>query len=103
MTAPYDTSKPNVARMYDYWLGGKDNFDNIVDAQTAQAIVASFSGALAPGSYMIISVGYATGQDGADFVRTDNTQNGQRIYGDTWEQITALFDGLELVPPGNSS
>src|SRR3984957_11381309 len=21
-----DTSVPNVARMYDYWLGGKDNF-----------------------------------------------------------------------------
>lgn len=27
MTAPFDTSKPNVARMYDYWLGGKDNFE----------------------------------------------------------------------------
>jgi S-adenosyl methyltransferase len=21
-----DTSVPNIARMYDYWLGGKDNF-----------------------------------------------------------------------------
>jgi hypothetical protein len=24
--APFDTSKPNVARTYDYFLGGKDNF-----------------------------------------------------------------------------
>ena len=22
----FDTSAPNTARMYDYWLGGKDNF-----------------------------------------------------------------------------
>jgi hypothetical protein len=22
-----DTSRPNVARVYDYWLGGKDNFE----------------------------------------------------------------------------
>jgi hypothetical protein len=22
-----DTSRPNIARVYDYWLGGKDNFD----------------------------------------------------------------------------
>ena len=22
----FDTSVPNIARMYDYWLGGKDNF-----------------------------------------------------------------------------
>jgi hypothetical protein len=21
-----DTSKPNIARVYDFWLGGKDNF-----------------------------------------------------------------------------
>ena len=22
----FDTSVPHVARVYDYWLGGKDNF-----------------------------------------------------------------------------
>ena len=22
-----DVTKPNIARMYDYWLGGKDNFE----------------------------------------------------------------------------
>jgi hypothetical protein len=27
MTIPFDTTKPNMARMYDYWLGGKDNFE----------------------------------------------------------------------------
>ncbi len=23
---PFDTAKPNIARVWDYWLGGKDNF-----------------------------------------------------------------------------
>ena len=23
----FDTTRPNIARVYDYWLGGKDNFD----------------------------------------------------------------------------
>jgi hypothetical protein len=25
-SAPFDTSVPHIARVYDYWLGGKDNF-----------------------------------------------------------------------------
>ena len=23
---PFDTTRPNIARVWDYWLGGKDNF-----------------------------------------------------------------------------
>jgi S-adenosyl methyltransferase len=30
----FDTSVPNIARMYDYWLGGKDNF--AVDREAAE-------------------------------------------------------------------
>jgi O-methyltransferase involved in polyketide biosynthesis len=36
MTQPLDTTKPNIARMYDYWLGGKDNFE--VDRKAAEAV-----------------------------------------------------------------
>src|ERR1700758_4240283 len=36
MSASFDTSKPNVARMYDYWLGGKDNFE--ADRRAADAV-----------------------------------------------------------------
>jgi hypothetical protein len=32
--SPVDTSVPNVARMYDYWLGGKDNF--AIDREAAE-------------------------------------------------------------------
>lgn len=33
-----DITTPNVARMYDYWLGGKDNF--AVDREAADAVVS---------------------------------------------------------------
>jgi hypothetical protein len=33
----FDTSAPNIARMYDYWLGGKDNFAADREAADRQA------------------------------------------------------------------
>jgi SAM-dependent methyltransferase len=37
---PFDTSVPNVARIYDYWLGGKDNFaaDREAAERSAKAV-----------------------------------------------------------------
>ena len=35
---PVDVTKPNIARMYDYWLGGKDNFE--ADRTAAEAVRA---------------------------------------------------------------
>ncbi|MGH2842172.1 MAG: SAM-dependent methyltransferase, partial [Solirubrobacteraceae bacterium] len=32
-----ETSRPNIARMYDYWLGGKDNF--LADRQEAERML----------------------------------------------------------------
>lgn len=32
-----DTSRPNIARVYDYWLGGKDNFE--ADRQEAERLL----------------------------------------------------------------
>src|SRR4051812_23244157 len=37
---PIDTTKPSVARMYDYFLGGKDNF--AVDRQAAEQFLTVF-------------------------------------------------------------
>jgi hypothetical protein len=37
---PIDTSRPHPARRYDYWLGGKDNFD--ADRASADQIAAAF-------------------------------------------------------------
>jgi hypothetical protein len=37
-----DTSRPHSARMYDYYLGGKDHFD--VDKQAAETVAAAYPG-----------------------------------------------------------
>jgi O-methyltransferase involved in polyketide biosynthesis len=73
---------------------------HFLDAGTAKGAVAKLARALAPGSYVIISVGFSKGRGGDEFARTYNAQDGPRIYSHSWEEITAMFDGLELVPPG---
>jgi SAM-dependent methyltransferase len=35
-----DSTVPHIARVYDYWLGGKDNF--AVDRETAEMVIAAF-------------------------------------------------------------
>jgi O-methyltransferase involved in polyketide biosynthesis len=35
---PFDPAKPNIARVWDYWLGGKDNF--AADRELAQRMLA---------------------------------------------------------------
>src|SRR5437867_13456828 len=35
-----DTSVPHIARVYDYWLGGKDNF--AVDRAAAEQVMETF-------------------------------------------------------------
>jgi hypothetical protein len=37
---PFDVSKPNIARVYDYLLGGKDNFP--ADRNEANRILAIY-------------------------------------------------------------
>ncbi len=39
-----DTSMPHIARVYDYWLGGKDNF--AVDREAAEQVIAAYPGIL---------------------------------------------------------
>jgi hypothetical protein len=72
---------------------------HFTDAGTARDIVSGFTRALAPGSYLILSVGFAQA-DAAGFASTYNSQNGARIYAHSWDQITGFFDGLDLLPPG---
>jgi len=73
---------------------------HFVDAPAARGIVSALLGALAPGSYLVISVGFGRGRAGTDFASMYNAQDGQRIYAHSWEEITGMFAGLELVPPG---
>jgi hypothetical protein len=41
-SASFDPSRPNIARVYDYWLGGKDNFE--ADRAEAEKLLAIFPG-----------------------------------------------------------
>ena len=39
-STPFDTSAPNIARVYNYWLGGKDH--HAADRQAADSVLADF-------------------------------------------------------------
>jgi hypothetical protein len=40
ITLPFDTSAPNIARVYNYWLGGKDH--HATDRKAADSVLADF-------------------------------------------------------------
>ena len=73
---------------------------HFLDAAEAEHVVQTFGQALAPGSFVIVSLGFEKRRPGGDFAGAYNAQDGSRIYAHSWAQITAFFDGLELVPPG---
>ncbi|WP_432923796.1 SAM-dependent methyltransferase [Microbispora sp. CA-135349] len=77
---------------------------NVVpDDAKAEAIVATFRAAMAPGSYLVISHGY-TGQVGSRTDREVREVYRRSSAGSSkprdHAQIAAYFDGLELLEPG---
>src|ERR1700728_4826591 len=65
-----DVTKPNIARIYDYWLGGKDNYE--ADREAAEAIrqrrpnVAAQ--ALDNKKFQTRAIGYVAGQGVRQFL-----------------------------------
>jgi hypothetical protein len=63
-----DMTTPNVARIYDYWLGGKDNFE--ADRVAAEAILAQMPGqrrsALENRQFLRRAVRFLAGEAGID-------------------------------------
>jgi O-methyltransferase involved in polyketide biosynthesis len=70
---------------------------HFTDAGTARDVAAAFAGALAPGSYLIISVGSGNRFEGDNFT---SAYTAARITIHSLEEIQSFFGGLELVPPG---
>jgi O-methyltransferase involved in polyketide biosynthesis len=69
--------------------------------EVARQKVAEFAASVAPGSYVIISVGYdGSGSADGDFADAYNAQDGLRIYQQSLAGVNALFAGLDVVPPG---
>ncbi len=64
--AGIDTSKAHQARIYDYWLGGKDNF--AIDREAAQQALAAYPGlrrgVLAQRAFLARAVEYLAGPAG---------------------------------------
>jgi O-methyltransferase involved in polyketide biosynthesis len=125
----FDPSTPSIARVYDYLLDGKDNFaaDREVAASldavaagidlsapacllmgyllhffapdAARDLVARYVAALAPGSYVVLSVGRGD-SDAADKGFGAYSAGAARVYNHSVPEFASLFGFLELVPPG---
>jgi hypothetical protein len=65
-----DTSRPNIARVYDYWLGGKENF--AADRELAEKMLAVYPGIAAMyrdnRQFVTRAVTWAAGQGIARFL-----------------------------------
>ncbi|HEY6793341.1 MAG TPA: SAM-dependent methyltransferase [Kineosporiaceae bacterium] len=67
---PYGPTRPNPARIYDYWLGGKDNYacDRDVGDQVALTAPWAVMGARASRAYLRDSVLWLAGQGIDQFI-----------------------------------
>jgi O-methyltransferase involved in polyketide biosynthesis len=88
------TSIINLARPVCVLLSGVLHF---LDAGAARDVATTFTRAIAPGSYVIISVG--TGRDEAAGPFTA-AYTAAPLYIHALGEIMSFFHGLELVPPG---
>ena len=70
---------------------------HFADARTAGDIAGAFARAIAPGGYLIISVGSGSPSEAEEFT---SAYTAGRIYIHSLEEILSFFDGLQLVPPG---
>ena len=70
---------------------------HFADAGTARDVAAAFARAIAPGGYLIISVGSGSPSEAEKFT---SAYTAARIYIHSLEEIVSFFDGLELLPPG---
>jgi O-methyltransferase involved in polyketide biosynthesis len=69
------------------------------DPDAARSLVSRYSADLAPGSYLVISMAHGNGEEGERWFGAYSAGPAQaRNY--SVPEITALFDGTELVPPG---
>ena len=64
--ASFDTTTPHPARVYDYWLGGKDNF--AADREAAEKVIAAnptvLAGVRANRAFLARAVRYLAGEAG---------------------------------------
>ena len=67
--------------------------------RAARDLVARYAGALAPGSYVILTMGIASGEAAEKFFRL-YSEGPSKLYQHSPEDFATFFGPLELVPPG---
>jgi S-adenosyl methyltransferase len=67
---PIDPTRPHMARVYDFWLGGKDNFaaDRAVAAQVAAAYPDVLAAVRAQRAFLARAVHFLVTQAGRQFL-----------------------------------
>jgi hypothetical protein len=70
---------------------------HFTDAANARRVAGCFANSIAPGSYMIISVGSGNPSEGENFT---SAYTAARVSIHSHEEIESFFSGLHLVPPG---
>ena len=70
---------------------------HFVDAATARRATATFTGAMAPGSYLVVSVGRAAP---GRVTRLRRAYTAARLHHHPRDVVAGCFAGLDLVPPG---
>jgi O-methyltransferase involved in polyketide biosynthesis len=94
LTNPKLTSVISLSEPVCVLLSGVLHF---LDVGAAREVATAFTRAIAPGSYVIISVG--TGQ--AEVARPFSAAyTAAPLYIFTADEVITFFDGLEMVPPG---
>ncbi len=70
---------------------------HFADAGTARDVAAAFARAIAPGSYLIISIGSGNQSEGDNFT---SAYTAARVYIHSPDEVQSFFGSLEVVPPG---
>lgn len=122
-----DPAIPSPARLYDYFLGGRHNYPaeqgarqfidlgsglprasnthqivrGVAPAADRWDIVARYLGALAPGSYLVLSHGTADRLPprAVQAMREEYAKATENIFLHPRAKVERFFRGLELVPP----
>ncbi|PXX71580.1 S-adenosyl methyltransferase [Nocardia tenerifensis] len=110
------TDIPHSARIWNYWMGGKDNYEidrvqpvavmfmgvlgHVATYDDARRVVSTVLDGVPSGSYLLLYDG-TTDDEGYVALCAEYTKSGGVPYHPrTREEVAGYFDGLEMVEPG---
>lgn len=73
---------------------------HFIDAPAARVLVRDYSAALAPGSFLVITIGRGEDEVGDRTLSTYNSQGPSGLRNHSPAEFAEFFTGLDIVPPG---